>query len=122
MNDILELEIPKELYINNTVLKSMVTWGEENFSYPEEVLSYFNMSPRYWKYWVWLSKSGDKKAIYIVDEFENMVNRWVNKTRHKVLRSNDLRSISTLFIPIQEKQDRKQDNEVELPVQDNWVD
>lgn len=122
MKDILKLSLPEQIYIDDTLLEIMVRWGYENYSLPEEVLSHFCLTSRYWKYWIVLAKTGDERSQRIVDEFDGMVNRWINKTRTRVLDSRDIKSVSNTLMYYQDRKDRLDDNGLDSPVQDNWLD
>lgn len=120
--EILQIEIPDDIYINRELLDDMVIYGLENYSLPEEVLAYFGFSPRYFQYWCKLEKIGDRKAAYIVDRLEMMHMQWMNEVRTKVLKSIDTKSISNLVIYLQERHDQRQSIFVDDVYSDNWVD
>ena len=121
MNDILNFDIPEEIYIDNAGLEEMVRFGTENFCFPEEVLSHFGMSPRYYRYWLRLNLK-DKRATYIVDRFESMVNIWLSNTRSKILKSYDMKALSSSLEYLQQRHDERKDMLAEEDLyQDGWV-
>lgn len=122
MNDILNLNLPPDIFIDNDLLEKIVAFGIENYCFPEEVLSHFGLSPKYYSYWCKLETIENKQAAYIVDRLESMVNVWMSNSRARVHKSSDMKAIITSLNYLQERHDKRSELlKDEEKYVDGWV-
>lgn len=120
--NISKLNLPAEFYLSDLLLDDMCKWGVDNFALPEEILSQFDIPFRWFGYYKALAARGDLRAKYVVDRLSDVERKWLAKSRAKVMRSNDTRSISSLLIYHGERNDNMVSLESPLPVEDDWIE
>lgn len=115
------LNLPEDIYIDDDQLKVIVEYGIENFCLPDEALIECGYSGRFYKYWILLAKSGDQRAQRILDYLDSIPKKWIRQTRKRVLKSNDMKAVSTYNLYMEDMIQQKTETETELTFNDEWI-